>query len=81
MALGRFFWWSQPQRRCGRLHGLVDDCQQFGRQGAQLDLVPQAGAERRHRPGSVIAAPIEASVDQVLDAAPGGLEQGRHDQG
>jgi hypothetical protein len=28
------------------------------------------GAEPRHRPGSVIAAPVETSVDQALDAPP-----------
>jgi hypothetical protein len=72
---------AQPQRRLGRLHRLVDHGQQLGGQGVQVDLVAQAGREPLDGAGGVVAAAVEAPVDQVLDAAPGGLEQRGHGQG
>ena len=36
-------------------------------QGVQVDLVAQAGRERLHGAGGVVAAAVEAPVDQVLD--------------
>jgi len=78
---------SKPQRHLGRLHRLLDHRQQLSRQRVQVDLVPEAGAERRDRAGGVVAAPVEAPVDRGLDAAAGRLEhpgdrqrRGGHDQ-
>ncbi len=58
---------AEPQRRLGRLHGLVDHGQQLAPEGVQVDLVAEAGREPLHGPGGVIAAAVEAPVDQVLD--------------
>jgi hypothetical protein len=71
----------QPQRRLGGLHGLVNRGQQLGRQRVQVDLVAEAGAERLDGPGGVVAAPVEAPIHRLLDAASGRLEQRRHGQG
>jgi hypothetical protein len=68
----------QPQRRLGGLHGLVNRGQQLGRQRVQVDLVAEAGAERLDGPGGVVAAPVEATIYTVLDAAAGWLEQRGH---
>jgi hypothetical protein len=35
----------QPQRRLGRLHGLLHHRQQLSRHGVQIDLVPQPGSQ------------------------------------
>src|SRR4029450_5905027 len=72
---------SQPERRLGRLHGLVDYGQQIGGQGGQVDLVTQAGAEGLDDPGRVVAAAVEAPVHGLLDAAAGRLEGGGYGQG
>jgi hypothetical protein len=50
-------------------------------QGVQVDLVAQPGPEGLDEPGGVVAGPVEAAVDRLLDAAaergqpPGGGEQ------
>ena len=49
-------------------------------QGVQVDLVAQPGPEGLDEAGGVVAAPVEAAVDLVLDAAAQGLEQGGHGQ-
>src|SRR6266511_1107043 len=51
---------SQPQRRPGGLHGLVDDGQQLGGQGVQVDLLAEAAAEGGDGLGGVVAAAVEA---------------------
>jgi hypothetical protein len=43
---------SEPQRRLGRLHRLVDDGEQLGREAVQVDLLPQPAAEGLHGPGT-----------------------------
>jgi hypothetical protein len=53
----------------GRLYGLVDNSQQLGMECVQVDLVSQPHRERLHGAGGVIAAPVEAPVDPVLDSA------------
>ena len=66
---------------------MVDYRQQLGGQRVQVHLVAEPAAERGDRAGGVIAAAVEAAVDQGLDAAAGWLEhcryrqgRGRHDQ-
>ena len=54
---------------------------QLGRQGVEVDLVAEAGVERLDRAGGVVAAPVEAPVHGLLDAAADRLEQGGHRQG
>src|SRR5829696_4508084 len=71
----------EPQRGAGRLHRLVDHGQQLGREGVQVDLLVQLAAERLDGGGGVVAAPVEAPVDGLLDPAAGRLEQGGHGQG
>jgi hypothetical protein len=71
----------QPQRHAGRLHRLLHHRQQLGGQGVQVDLLAQPGAEPLNGPGGVVAAPVEAPVDRLLDAAAGRLEQSGHRQG
>jgi hypothetical protein len=51
-------------------------CEQLGRQRVQVELLAQARAEGLDGPGRVVAAPVEASVHGVLDAAAGRLEHG-----
>ena len=65
----------------GRLHGLVRDPDQVGRDHPEVDLAAQAGAERLDDADGVVAPAVEALVDQVLDLASGGLEQRGHGQG
>src|SRR5215207_2726511 len=72
---------AEPQGGLGGLHGLVDHAQQLGVQGGQVDLVAQADREAVHGAGGVVAAAVEAPVDQVLDPAAQGLEQGGGGQG
>ena len=72
---------SQPQRRLGWLHGLVDHRQQLAGQGGQVDLVAKVGAEGGDGVGGVVAAAVEAAVDPLLDAAAGRLEGGGYGQG
>src|SRR6266545_7011447 len=72
---------SQPERCPGRLHGLLDHRQQVGSQRVQVDLLAQPRAERVDGPCRVVAAAIEATVDQPLDASAGGLEEGGQRQG
>jgi hypothetical protein len=59
----------QPQRRGSGLHGLVDHGLQLGRQGVQVDLLAEAGAERFDRAGGVVAVAVEASIHNSLDTA------------
>jgi hypothetical protein len=60
---------------------LVAHGQQLGGQGGQVHLIAQAGPEPLDDPGCVVAAPVEAPVDRLLDAAAGGREHRRHRQG
>src|SRR5215218_2107381 len=71
----------EPQGGAGGLHGVVDHGPQLGVEGVQIQLVPQAGREPLHSPDRVVAAAVEAAVDQVLDPAAQRLEQRRHGQG
>jgi hypothetical protein len=64
-----------PFSRAG-LHGLLDHRQQLASQGLEVDLLAQPGAERL-----VVAAPVEAAVHRLLDAAAGRLEHRSHGQG
>jgi hypothetical protein len=48
---------TQPQRRLGRLHRLVDHGQQLGGEGVQVGL-PAQPAERLDCAGGVVAAPV-----------------------
>jgi hypothetical protein len=65
---------SKPQRRRGRLHGLVDHGQRLGPQHVQVHLIAQVSAERLDSPGRIVAAAVEAPVDRLLLAgAPGRL--------
>jgi hypothetical protein len=72
---------SKPQRDPGRFHGLVNDRQQLGREGVEVDLVAQAGRERLDGLGRVVAAPVEAPVNRPLNATAGRLEQRSGGQG
>jgi hypothetical protein len=72
---------AEPERRLGRLHGLVDHPQQLALQGVQVDLVAQPGREGVQGAGGVVAAAVEAAVDQVLDSAAQRRERRRGGQG
>jgi hypothetical protein len=79
--MGRTGGRAQPQRGLSRLHGLSGHRQQLGGQGVQVDLLAKAGAERLDGLGGVVATPVEAAVDRLLDAAAGRLEHRGHGQG
>jgi hypothetical protein len=49
-------------------------------QHVQVDLVAQPGRERLHRAGGVVAAAVEAPVDQVLDPPAQRRERGHRDR-
>src|SRR4029453_4866889 len=51
---------SKPQGRHGWLHCLVGHRQQLGREGVQVDLVSQPGAEGLDGLGRVVLAAVEA---------------------
>jgi hypothetical protein len=70
LALGRAGGRSKPQRHLGRLHRLVDHTQQLNQERVEVDLLAQPVAEVIDGIGGVVAAPVEASVDRALDAAP-----------
>src|SRR5262245_57984347 len=58
---------AEPEEGLGGLDGLGDHGQQLAVERVQVDLVAQADREGVHRAGGVVAAPVEAPVDQVLD--------------
>ena len=64
----------EPERDVRGLHRLGHDAAQVGAQRVEVDLVAQPGAERLERARRVVAAAVEAPVDERLDAraAPAG---------
>src|SRR5215210_2187289 len=60
----------QPQRGVGRLHRLPHHPDQFPAQGDEIRLVAQPGRETFERPGRVVPAPVETTVNERLYAAP-----------
>ena len=54
--------------------------QQLGRQGVQVNLVPQPDAERLDRPDG-IERRLKPPIHDLLDGTAGRLEQGGHGQG
>ena len=59
--------WAAATARPGWLHGPVDHGQQLAVQGVQVHLVAEAGREPLDGAGGVVAATVEAPVDQGLD--------------
>ena len=59
------------KRGAGGLHRLSDHGQQLGVERVQVDLVAQPDREGVEGAGGVVAAPVEAAVDHLLDAPPG----------
>jgi hypothetical protein len=53
---------------------LVNDRQELGGEGVEVDLLVQAGGERLDGGGGVVLASVEAAVNRLLDAAPGRSE-------
>lgn len=62
----------------GGLHRLADDGAELAAGCVEIDLVAQAGVERLERSGGVVAAPVEAPVDERLDAGTGRTEERRN---
>src|SRR6266545_4789963 len=54
---------------------------QLGGQGVKVDLLMQPGTEHLDGPAGVVATPVEAPVDRLLDAPAGRLERRGHRQG
>jgi len=52
----------------GRLHRVLDDGHEVERQRVELDLGAQTAGELRDGVLGVVAAAVEAAVDEVLDA-------------
>ena len=71
---------SDPQADMGRLHGLLDHALELAPQRAQVDLLPQPAGEALERAADVVAAPVEAAVDEALDPAPQRQEQPGDDE-
>src|SRR5918998_3453508 len=72
---------TQPQRHKHRLHRLPHYPHHVVPEGVQVRLVAQPGAEGLERPGRVVLAAVEASVDERLDAATQRVEQRRYYEG
>jgi hypothetical protein len=66
---------AQPQRDMCWLHRLLDHREEVLAQLRQVHLAAQRGAESRHRASGIILAPVEAPVDDGLDAMAQGLEE------
>ena len=58
----------QPERHVRRLHRLADDVLEVGAQRVELDLLAQPRPERLERALGVVAAAVEAPVDEPLHA-------------
>src|SRR5215218_4701538 len=59
---------TQPQRRLGRLHRVLDDGEKLDGERLEVDLLAQAGGECFHGAGGVVAA-AELPVDHVCTRA------------
>jgi hypothetical protein len=77
-VLGHVGGTAKPHRRLRWLHRLVDHAEQLGRERVEVELLTQPGGERLDGLGGVVAAAVEAPVDQVLDAASQRPKQGSH---
>jgi hypothetical protein len=62
----------------GGLHGVADDAAHVGGECLEVELVAQPRPERLQRLRRVVAAAVEATVDDRLDARPRGPEQRGH---
>src|SRR4051812_19995270 len=71
---------AQPQRDMGRLHCFVHDVAELEPERVEVALLAHPRAEALERTGGVVAAPIEAPVDPVLDPSAGRPKQRRHRQ-
>src|SRR5690606_10693555 len=71
---------AQPDAQRLRLHGLLDDPQQLGRQRVEVGLVTDGGGEGLDGLLGVVASAVEAPVDGVLHPAADGQEEGGDEQ-
>ena len=65
----------------GRLHRLVDDGAEIGAELVEVDLVAETLAECVEGLFGVVAAAVEAAVDEGLDSSSGGAEEGGDGEG
>ena len=82
----RFVWYflvelGQPQRDMRWLHRLLHDSNQLLTQLVQVHLIAQRGTEGSYDFSSIIFATIEVAVNDVLEAPPQRLGEGRNHQG
>jgi hypothetical protein len=73
-------WERSKQRHPGRLHGLVNDRQELGGEGIQVDLVAPAGGERLDGLCGVVFASVEAAIHRGLDTPPSRAKDRRRGQ-
>jgi len=50
--------WLQPERDPSGFHGAVNDREQLGSEGVQVEVVAQACGVRRHGLGCVVSPPV-----------------------
>jgi hypothetical protein len=67
-------WLSQPEGCLGWLHCLLNHREQTMLQLVQVNLIAQGSAKGCQRMGRVVSAPIEALVDETLNARTERLE-------
>src|SRR5690242_5879327 len=67
---------AQPDRHVRGLHRVVDHVAELAHERVEVDLLAQAQAEAVQRPRGVVAAPVEAAVDERLYARAHRAEQG-----
>src|SRR5829696_3234230 len=71
---------AQPQRDLGGLHRLLHHAHHFVAESLQIRLVAEPRGERFEGLYGIVLVPVEAAVDEGLDASPQGVEQGRDRQ-
>ncbi len=74
------FRFAQPERDMRWLHRLLHHGQQLIVQLVQVHLLAQCSTEGGHDLGCVILAAIEAPINDSLDTAAQGLEEGGYNQ-
>src|SRR5690606_32526783 len=78
---GRTLRLAKPERDVSRLHRLLNHIDESNRQPVEIDLITKDAAEGRQHLLGVVLAPVEAPVDESLDARAQRLDQGGNYQG
>ena len=70
----------QPQRHPIRLHGVLNHADEVVGKVLEIHLITQANRELLNRPGRVVPVPVEAAVNEPLNAGSSGPKESGHSQ-